>query len=220
MTKRRTIYTRLSMLAVTLLLAFGMTSCYYDYGLSTSDYDVIFTHWDKNTDFGTYKNFFMPDTIIHLIGEDDDDDITRKYDDMILDAVGSNFQAKGYKRITELDTNDLPDFFVMVSITKSTYVGGGWYYPPYYPGWWWGWYPGYWPGGGYYYSYETGTIFVDLIATEDIDFDKPDKYVTPRWTGRLEGLVSNEQSNLQRILNGIDKMFYQSPVLVAGGGAK
>ncbi len=215
--------TRIVLAALTFFLAAGLSSCYYDYGLSTSDYDAIFTHWDKTTDFGTYKTFFMPDSVFHLVGEDDVDDISRKFDPQILTAVSSNFIAKGYKRITEIDTNNLPDFFVTVSVTKSTYVGGGWYYPwyPWYPGYPdWGWYPGYWPGGGYYYSYETGTVFVDFLATEDIDFGNPDSYVIPRWTGRLEGLLSSPESNLNRILNGIDRMFYQSPVLVAGGGDK
>jgi hypothetical protein len=214
---------RINIALFTVLLIFGVSSCYYDYGLATSDYDVIFTHWDKNTDFGTFKTFFLADTIFHLVGENDEDDISRQFDAQILAAVGSNFTAKGYKKLTEIDTNVIPDFFVTISVTKSTYTGGGWYYPPYYP-WYppgWGWYPGYpgyWPGGGYYYSYETGTIFVDFIATEDIDVDNPDSYVVPRWTGRLEGLLSSAESNLTRILNGIDKMFYQSPVLVAGGG--
>ncbi len=211
--------TRIVLVALTLFLAVGLSSCYYDYGLSTSDYDAILTHWDNKTDFSTYKTFFMPDSVFHLLGENDEDDISRKYDQTILDAVSNNFGAKGYKRVIEVDTNDLPDFVVTVSVTKSTYTGGGWYYPPYWgPGW--GWYPGYWPGGGYYYTYETGTVFVDFLDTKDIDTDNPDSYVTPKWTGRLEGLLSTVESNVQRIINGINQMFYQSPVLVAGGDAK
>jgi len=124
------------------------------------------------TIFGKYKTFFVLDTVFHLIGENDEDNITRKYDEMILQSIRHNFGAKGYKEMA-LDTNDfpnkLPDFFVTVSIGKSTYTGGGWYYPPYWgPGWgWYPGYPGYWPGGGYYYNYETGTIFVDFLDKND-----------------------------------------------------
>ena len=221
--KRFRQYIKLAVL--TLLLSIGVSSCYYDYGLSTSDYDAILTHWDNKTDFGTYKTFVLVDSVFHLIGKNDDDDISREYDKMLLDAVSNNFGAKGYSRV-KLDTSDfpnnLPDFVVTVSIGKSTYTGGGWYYPPYWgPGWgWYPGYPGYWPGGGYYYSYETGTVFVDFIDTEDIDFDNPDSYVKPKWSGIMEGLISSTQSNAQRILNGINRMFYQSTVLVAGKGDK
>ena len=212
---------RVGFVILTILLAIGATSCYYDYGLSTSDYDVIFTNWDKETNFGQYQTFFMPDSIFHLIGDNDEDDISRQYDSMILNSVEKNFEARGYKRITDVDTNDLPDFVVTISVSKSTYTGGGWYYPPYWgPGWDWGWYPGYWPGDGYYYSYSTGTILVDLLDTRDIDLDKPDRYVTPRWTGSLQGLLSSAPSNKQRILSGINQMFNQSPVLVSIGVAQ
>ena len=223
MKKFTSLQRRIGIAVLTIALAIGVSSCYYDYGLSTSDYDAILTNWDPKTDFGNYKTFVLADSVFHLVGDDDEDDITRKYDETLLDAVRHNFQSKGYVEIAP-DTNNLPDFVVTVSIAKNTYVGGGWYYP-YWPPYWgpgWGWYPGYWPGGGYYYSYETGTVFVDLLDVDDIkEVDNPgEDYIRPRWSGVMEGLISNESSNVQRILAGIDRMFYQSPVLVANGGTK
>jgi len=190
-----------------------VSSCYYDYGLSTSDYDAILTNYDKATDFGTYKTFFLPDTVLHLIGEDDKDEISRGYDKQILSAIRGNMTARGYVEV-DLDTANLPDVVMTVSIATSTWVGGGYYYP-YYPGWGWGYYPG-WGYGTYYYTYETGTVIVDLIDKNDLDPGNPDAYALPKWNGTMQGIVSDVYSNSTRVINGINQMFYQSPYLVAG----
>jgi len=199
---------------ITIFLSIGLSSCYYDYGLSTSDYDAIVTHYDKETNFGSYKTFILADTVFHLIKEGDKDDISRVYDKQMLAAVRGNLISKGYTEV-EFDANNLPDLLATISVSKATWTGGGWYYP-WYPGWG-GWYPGWgYPGYGYTYTYETGTVFVDIMDVDDIDKNDPDKYTIPRWGGVMQGLISTSQSNYSRVINGIDQMFYQSPYLVAG----
>ena len=53
-------------------LAFAINSCYTDYGLTTSDYDVVLTRYNKETDFASFRTYALPDTIFHIVGDEED----------------------------------------------------------------------------------------------------------------------------------------------------
>lgn len=200
--------------AILALMIVTATSCYYDYGLSYSDYDVVATAYSPSANFGAYKTFFMPDTIPHLTDETSDL-IGHTNDQQILNAIANSFEAVGYQRVDT--TAAEPDFVVIVEAVASKtvviYGGGYWGWYPWYPGWGWGWggyYPGYPPiSGGY--SYSNGTILVNMI---DPDIAGPDNNVASIWFGAVNGLLGDTQAGVQKRLNSsINQLFNQSPYL-------
>ena len=85
-------------------------SCYPDYGLGVSDFDMVLTTYDKGVDFGQFATYAMPDTVMHLKPEGITDDLTRAYDSDVLEAVEQNMEEFGYTRIT--DTTQTVDVVV------------------------------------------------------------------------------------------------------------
>src|SRR5437899_1958826 len=103
-----------SLLAIALMCcAAFIVSCTTDYNLEVKDYDTALTLYNKSADFASYKYFLMPDTIVHILPAGGTDDISRKYDAVVLQNVISNFQSRGYVRILDTVTNK-PDFVVVL----------------------------------------------------------------------------------------------------------
>jgi hypothetical protein len=121
----------------------------------------------------------------------------------------------GYVLEDEPETDD-PDLVMVAGLTITRWTG---YVPgyPWYPGWGWGpWYPGYpwYPGWtpGYTYSYDTGTIVIDMFDFETWDHDTGDIDVI--WTGGMNGILSSSSSyNSDRVQGGIRQAFEQSTYL-------
>jgi hypothetical protein len=197
-----------ALLAVSLFLV----SCYPGDELTVSETDTVITLFDKSVDFAGFNTYAMPDTIIHLVGDDDDDNVSRAYDDEILGGIEDNMQALGYTRVDPATA----DAHILVSATVRDYVGYayyGWYWDYWYgypPGW--GWYPWY-PSGGVAYSYSVGTILVTM--TDPDRTDSSDERVPPIWSAGLNGLA-DKGTNAQRIERGIDQAFAQSKYLGEG----
>jgi hypothetical protein len=191
-----------------------LVSCYPGDELTVSETDVVVTLFDKSVDFSAYTTYAMPDTIIHLVPEGEDDDVSRAYDDEILSDIADNMIAMGY---TLENDPALADVHVLVSATVQDYTGyayygwywGYWYgdYPPY-----WGWYPWY-PSGGVAYSYSVGTILITM--TDPGRTDSSGERVPPIWSAGLNGLA-DKGTNAQRIADGIDQAFAQSQYLGEG----
>jgi len=199
----------LSFLAVTSML---LTSCYPDYGLTTSDYDMVATFKDDTNDFQKYKTadgsatFFMPDSINRLL--DNNGGVSGNngaYDQQILTEVANQMLANGYTRVASAQSADVG---VYLAITSSENI-------VYYPGYWGGYYGWYYPWygyGGYAYSYTTGSLFVTMI--DRLKFDEGNKISGAVWSGLLNGLLDDTSTNIiVRVTNSIDKMFEQSPYL-------
>jgi hypothetical protein len=206
---------------VLAVLALGIASCVPDYGLGVADYRTVVTLRDSSTDFTTYRTYFLRDSVFHILMDGDDDDITRKYDQRLIDGVAGNLAAYGWIRVYD-STQGLPDAVVKISVTRNITSGyywdywyGGWY--PWY-GWGWGWYYPYYPPGSWNtYSYSTGSLIVEMDkikrrATSDtLDLQ-------PIWIGSSNGLLSGgEQTDVQLISQGARQMFTQSPYLNVGG---
>jgi len=196
----------LGRLAVLVLAAFAFVSCYDDYGLTTSDYDVVITYYDKAAKFAELSTYYMADTVFHALAEGEDDDITRKYDKDILALVAANLEGLGYTRI--LDTNATPKPTAIVGVTASNTTYVYWSYYPYYPYYGWGYYwyyPPYMTGG----TYETGTLYINFSDARDVANDK----LKVAWLGIGNGLAGATSSG-SRITQAINQMFLQSPYLV------
>jgi hypothetical protein len=203
-------------------LVISLNSCYNDDYISTRDYDVVYTQKLDGFDFnqGSYGakkvNFVVSDTVIyyddkgrmHKIPGSSTTDITAAEAKAMINAVEDNMIHLGWN---ELDKNTPPTeeqvkAAVLVNITLSynSYVGGGYY--PIYPGW--GYWGGYYPvWGAYYYSYETGSVYVKMIEPNpSMAGGEKGKMV---WETYLSGIMS-KSVNLQSILNGIHQGFDQS----------
>ena len=199
---------------VMLASALVLTSCYPDYGLNLSDFDMVLTGYDKSTDFAKLQTYAMPDTVLHPVPEGKTDDLTRDYDELVLSLIAQNMAKYGFTRIT--DTTQTVDAVILVSAVKSD-----WQIYNYYPGYWWGWYPGY-PGGPWYpwypgygtsYKFTTGTLFITMVDPEN--FDPDNNAVTTLWGALLNGLVDGDTPSgvRQRIQSGINEAFAISPYL-------
>ena len=77
--------------AATLLL----NSCYPDYGLSTSDYDIVATFKDDAANFQNYRTYYMPDTI-KTVSDGNVVPNNGSNDAAYLQEIANQMQAYGY----------------------------------------------------------------------------------------------------------------------------
>jgi hypothetical protein len=214
----------LQRLRVTLLIAAGLAilaSCAPESAFETAgDYDVVVTLYDKSADYGSIVTYLMPDSVVHF--EDPDNPakpLSHEYDDLILERVEYNLQAIGYRKEND-PGNKAPDVYVLVSATSSQWYAASYSWLPR-----WGWWP-YWPGssadwtfmGPYYgrgrvYDFSTGTLLIDMADNRDLEEGEDPPGI---WTAAMNGILTDGSSNApQRLVDFIDRAFYQSPYLGA-----
>jgi len=212
---------RRGLLAAMAVLA--APGCYPGDGPSNvQDLDVVVTIHDEDVDFGSFATYAMPDTVLHVSGEQGDDiiDLSRDHDELILDLVADNMEAAGYVREMDPQTNGADLILLVGAIgterTDYWYGGGWWGYWDYYPGWGYPGYPGYGPGWGWGYppyigstTFEKGTIVLTLL---DPDGAIEEEELPIVWGAAGRGLLSESGSG-GRITNAINQMFSQSPYL-------
>ncbi|MGB5896406.1 MAG: DUF4136 domain-containing protein, partial [Ignavibacteriaceae bacterium] len=130
-TKKKKLIVLFSLL---ILSSFVLYSCYPDYGLTTADYDTVITVYDKDANFKK-PTYAMPDSVVHLVAEGEEDNVDRSKDVLILSTIQSNMTSLGY---TKVDTTnpDPPAFVILVGVTGTDNYGQA-YYPGY--GYWGGW---------------------------------------------------------------------------------
>jgi hypothetical protein len=200
-------------------------SCYPDGPETTEDLDLVGTMYDKEFDFTAVNTFSLPDTIIHIVEDGGESDMDRTHDELIIDRVRDHMISLGYTE-EPLDTLDPANVVLLITAISTTSTGI--YYDPAwwgYWGWWPGWggypgYPGWGPGWGYgypwgypvHYSYSSGSLFINMVDPDDTDLDE--KTISVRWMAVLNALLEgSKQQAEQRITDGIDQAFKQSPYL-------
>ena len=178
------------------------------------------TIYDTDFNFSGADTYAMPDTVLHIVKEGEEDKVDHSFDELFLSTVRTNMTSAGYTEIA-LDTANLSDVVLLVTAASSSQSGaiwnsgwwGGWgwwpgwgYYPPGYPG-----YPGY-PGGGYpvYYSYSVGSLLITMVDPYETDIEEK-TFVFP-WLAAVNGLLKGS-SGEKRITDGINQAFEQSPYL-------
>lgn len=201
------------------MLITGISSCTPTDLESIEDYDLVYTVQEKGYNFASVKTYFLPDSVVHITGDNQIPDHT--FDDKILQKVKSNLQQLGWTQLLETGT-EKADIIVLATVSKRAYgscASWCWYCDwGWYPGW--GFYPPVWgPGWNWGYptdiictSYSTGTLFVSIVEP-----DQPRGETLPVvWTGILNGLLEGSDDNINsRIAKNIDQMFIQSPYLGA-----
>jgi hypothetical protein len=199
-----------------------VTGCYPDKIDYIDEYDLAGTHYDEEVDFSQFSTFHLVDTIIHVTEDGEDDpNLDREHDEFILELIRENMLDLGYTEVVAPDSLNRPDVALLVeamTVDWYTYYSYWYDYWGWYPGWgWWGpgypIYPGYpwYPGGGYYNSYTTGTLIIEMLDTDIPANDDPPNVV---WMGLIDGILTYSGSGAQaRLEKQINQVFDQSPYL-------
>ena len=190
-------------------------SCYYDYGLDTTNLDVVGTFYDRNYNFSNVNTYFLADSIVHGSG------IGSSHDNEVLSKVNDELTGLGWTRRFP-GGSDTADVTVLIGATSSTTTVA------YYNDWWsyWGWYGGwsYYPSYGYgsgwgwgypyyttsYYTYTTGTIIITL--TDPRTGVTGTQTLPVQWLVTINGLLDGSGVS-GRINTALDQAFSQSPYL-------
>jgi hypothetical protein len=209
--KKRKLILGLLMMAFVVASSLTLFSCYPYSSTNPSEFDLVATL--HKTDLSSYKNyrtFVMRDSIAYVTDGSGSANLPRTYDNTIRTKVLANLQSYGYTRLTNILDTASADLIVSLAVTNST----TYYIDSYYPGDYWGW--GY--GGGYYYPWTTayavssGSVITSIVDKKNYQSgtNKP----TVVWMGILNGATNDNTANTnQRISDGIDKCFSQSPYL-------
>lgn len=209
---------KLLLMPLSLMIVVGGCYRYPEADIYLTDLDIVVTHYRESVDFSEFSSYILVDSVVIFDdeGEVDSDDpfYINGYDQVILDEIRTQLGNLGY--VSEEDPRRADVGVVATALRVLNegiiYSPGWWYgYPGY--GWWYGgWYgspyPGYGYGGWYgsYYSYEKGSIVIDMV---DLNPSDPDS--TLIWTGLVNGLTSDNNSlTVERITNSIESAFLQS----------
>jgi hypothetical protein len=208
--------------AAALILALG--ACYPGDISSVEETDIVVTTHSGN-DFSAYGTYAMPDTVVDVCADADDPecdnalDIDHSYDAEILAQVAARMQGYGWERIPieQVDQNNLPDLFMLVSVsaverTSATVWWPWWGWGGWWPGWGPGWGPGY-PPAVSVTRWNQGTLEMTLI--DPLDTDPGQEVFNIQWDGILSGVLSKASGpiNTDRVDRGIQQAFDQSTYL-------
>lgn len=200
-----------------------VAACYPGDITGVQDTDVVVTIHSDN-DFSQYVTYAMPDTVVDVCENSDDaecdnaQDVDHSHDDRILEQIADRMERYDYQRIPidEVDENNLPDLFVLVSVSATERTVGSVWWP------WWGWggwWPGWGPGWGPGYPvvsvtrWTQGTLEITMI--DPVDADPDQEIFNVQWDAILTGVLSSANAPIDttRVNRGIQQAFDQSTYL-------
>lgn len=193
----------------------GVVSCEKDPDTDKLDNDyLVYTNYDKGTDFKTMETFHVIDSILIIGNETKPTYWKNNNSKTIIDAYVANLEERGYIPVSIAAEADM--------VLQLSYVNNTYYFNNYGAGPWWNSYPGYWNWGGwgwyypysFFYSYSTGSIIGELVSTVPSSVEK-DK-LTVIWNSYICGLLNGNSLSLSRTLSAINQAFVQSPYLTTG----
>ena len=216
-------HSRLMIAAMVFSLAGLLTGCYPDKIDYMDEYDLAGTMYDEDADFSAYLTFHVLDTVMHITEDrEDDPNLNRDHDEYILGEIRQNMLDMGYTELVNPDSLNMADLELLVQVMTTDFYTyytywydywgwyGGWnWYNPGYP-----WYPSYpwYPGGGYYNSYSTGTLIIEMLDTDMPVVEGARPGVV--WMGLVDGLLTNNiSSGRERLDKQLNQLFEQSPYL-------
>jgi len=193
-------------LAAVVLVAAAATiaACYPSPDMSIEEFDTVVTVVDENVEFQGLQYWIMPDTVLQ---RPNDGAASRAHDDLILGDIQRNMEQLGYSRVFEPDSAELVLLASVITEEKwAAHLRWNW-------GGWWGGSAGLsYPPVGFTYLYTLGTVSIDMAFIEDVDLDATEIPVV--WSAAISGpLQSDEANTANRITNGIDQAYAQSPYL-------
>lgn len=222
-----------SLLLPLIIILAGLSSCYPIDDLTVEDLDIAVSVYDKSyysgpegsvNKFEDLQTFVVVDSIMHLVETGTEDNISRQYDEFILEQIRLNMLKLGFVEELNPETNT-PDVGITVSAMTSEHEVYTWY--PYW-GWYWGYpygvkrtekiisaYSYYYPWFPYntFYTYKSGSVLIEMVDAARIDPEVEEIPVI--WAGIVNGVLESSQSGVKnRLSKGIDQCFDQSPYLL------
>ena len=186
-----------------------LSGCYPGGADFTEDYDVVYSNHRPSYDFQSQATYALPDKIVVDVEIDRGDTtyIYMKdiYAQPILERIKTNMASLGW---TEVNIGGSPDVLLMPAGTTTTTF--------FYDYWYCWWYGGWYGGWGWYYppyvtisSITTGSL---IMTISDPMEETPIGKTETAWVAILNGVMSGTY-NVNRVLDGIDQAFQQSPYL-------
>jgi len=206
---------RFKLSAVVVLALVTLNGCYPGSGRTLENTEIVFTTYDEDYNFSDEKTYFLVDDVLSI---DTSKTIPNQTQSAILDKIVEEMDANGWEQITDTMDDGMPSTDAAIIVLASGLTGtieGVSYYGGGYGGWWggyWG-YPGYGYGYAIPYSYDIGTIYIDMIDYSTYD-PTDDKSIQLVWTSAMNGVLSSTGFDTNnRIEKVIDQAFEQSPYL-------
>lgn len=185
-----------------------LTSCYPDNEIYPEETDTVYTTYLPGTNFNEMKYYLIVDSVLRM----DSEDLfgSMQFDDLILNRLEQNLQARGYENASG---NDSVDFMVVVTDLSRLDITYYWAWLPY------GYlYPNYSNEDmNAYYPLPPPTnilvnagsgILVDILEYNDVAVNDT---TLVYWRGITNGVQSQYMET--RMRSNIDRMFFQSPNL-------
>ena len=194
--------------------ALMIVSCEKDPDLDEMDTRlVVYTDHDSETDFGNFKTYYLPDSILEAGGYKASywsDENAKK----IISTVENEMKERGYVRITDPERKGEADAGLQLSYVAQSIniVGGG-----YYGGWWDYGFWGPWWGGWYYpypiaYSFNTNSLIMEMVDLTN----KTEKAQLPVvWYAQSSGYQYSGPYNRQLLMDAVHQAFEQSDYIKA-----
>jgi hypothetical protein len=200
-----------NLIYILLLAALQLASCQKEpaYNQLSSAF-VVSTNLDKTVVFSDFKTYYIADTVINLGGTGKDTIITDANALRLVNAVKTNMANRGYSFVSRLLKPDLGLRIGVVKVVNIDVVYPGWWdgYPGWFPYWWDGYYPYYYPWTTVY-TYNTGTVILDMYDLKNAKTIGQYKVI---WNSTSFGaLGSDPNGNVNRGVNALNQGFTQSP---------
>ena len=205
-----------------MVILFLVTGCYPGKIESPADLDTIATDHDPAFDFKNKSTYYLPSRVFPLSADTTrptTSTIDPQLENFILTKVSANLNARGFLRIDTITSGKEPDFIVLASyaaqnISGTTFVpsygGYGGYWGSYY-GWGSGWgysMPYYYPVS---YSYNTGTLVLEILDPNNSN--QTTKQIPLTWRAVFNGLLTDNVDFQNRLDKNIHQAFIQSPYI-------
>ena len=194
------------------MLVLILSGCYPKGPDYVEDLDIVYTSYDEGFDFKARSTYARPDSIVVEVDIDRNGDTTLiymkpRFSDPILAEIDKNMQAYGW---TKVGVGDDPDILVLPAGTSSTTTYYSWWYDWWYGGWW-GWYGWYYPPYYSVGSITTGSLII-VITDPNSAENSPINKAEASWIAVFNGILTSG-NNINRVTDGIEQSFEQSPYL-------
>jgi hypothetical protein len=168
-----------------------------------------------NPSLTTARTFVMPDTVIEAEGSTFNFDHAN--DQQVVDRVRQHLLALGWHEVS--GAGAVPDVIVLNAATTRIETGvayfgwfDSWGYLPYWGpsvdgSWAWG-----LPAGAVPYAFPAGTLVTVMLDLRTTRAGDANRQIPLLWAAAIDGIV-NGSSTIDRVLDGIDQAFVQSPYL-------
>lgn len=194
--------------ALTVGLTALLAACYPSPPLDIEDLDTVITVRTEGSDFSGFRTYAVPDTIL---SRPDTSTVSPELTALITGEIRKNMEKLGYEESTDPE-NDPPDVVVIAgAISRAQF--GAWLGYPFIGGW--QWYVGgpiIQPPVNFNYLYTLGTVTMDMVDYKNVDPENIEYSIL--WTAAVSGpLQQDKEKQTQRIVDGIERAFAQSPYL-------